>query len=188
MTTDNSANNPAPNFYRASAADFKKIPGSPIAYWVSENIRNTFKNSPLKKITISDGQNKTGNNAKFVREHWEISMQSIGIKKRWFFYAKGGGFRRWYGNIDEVVDWSEEARIHYRKYLVCRIIPEYLWYKKGITWGLITSSKPSFRFLPKDATFDVGGSSIFFKNDEDINWDQFLLGHSIHSQMIRNKS
>ena len=171
-------------FFLASAADFKKIPGSPIAYWVSEKVREIFKNPPLEKITISDGQNKTGNNDRFVREHWEISKCTIGAKQRWFFYAKGGGFRRWYGNIVEVIDWSEEARIHYRKDHVCRIIPEYLWYKVGITWGLITSSKPSFRFLSVDATFDVSGSSIFFKNDDDINFTLGILNTKFASDLL----
>ncbi len=163
------------HFFRASAADFKKIPGSPIAYWVSDSVRKIFSYPPIESITISDGQNKTGNNDKFVRSHWEVSKNCVGIKMRWFFYAKGGGFRRWFGNLDDVIDWSEDARLHYRKDHVCRIIPEYLWYKKGITWGLISSAKPSFRLLPSDATFDVGGSSIFFKDDDDITYTLGLL-------------
>ena len=124
---------------------------------------------PLENITISDGQNVTGNNDKFVRFFWEVDGNDIGTKRKWFFYAKGGGFRKWSGNLDCLVDWSEEARKHYRTDRICRIIPEYLWYKKGITWGLIASSLPSFRILPEDATFDKGGSSIFFKNEKDIN-------------------
>ena len=168
-------NNDCGWFFRANASDFKKIPGSPIAYWLSDKVRNIYKNPPIESVTISDGQNKTGNNDKFVREHWEVSKNDIGVGLKWFFYAKGGGFRKWFGNINEVVDWSENARQHYRKDRICRIIPEYLWYEEGITWGLITSSKPSFRFLPSEATFDVGGSSIFFKNANDINYILGLL-------------
>lgn len=171
-------------YFSASSADFKKIPGSPIAYWVSDNFKVLFDYPTLEKITISDGQNKTGNNNKFVREHWEISKSDIGIDARWFFYAKGGGFRRWYGNIDSVVDWSDAARQHYRKDLVCRIIPEYLWYKEGITWGLITSSKPSFRHLPTDATFDVGGSSVFFKEDKNIPYVMGLLNTKLALKVL----
>lgn len=172
-------------FYRASASDFKKIPGSPIAYWVNDGLRKIFTNPSIETITISDGQNKTGNNDKFVRFHWELSKRTIGKNARWFFYAKGGGFRKWDGNIDDVVDWSEGARQHYRKDHVCRIIPEYLWYKKGITWGLITSSKPSFRFLPEDATFDVGGSSVFFKNDGDLEYTLGLLNTKLSLNILK---
>jgi len=161
-------------FFRTKPADFARIPGSPIAYWVSEKVREVYRNaSLLEELTISDGQNKTGDNDVFLRFFWEVPDSKVGIEKKWFFYAKGGGFRKWVGNLDSVVNWSVEARAHYRKDLVCRIIPEYLWYKEGITWGLITSSSPSFRLLPADSTFDVGGSSVFFKDDQDI---PFVLG------------
>ena len=169
----------------AKPDDFKKIPGSPIAYWVSRALRAAFNRPSLESITISDGQNKTGDNAKFLRMAWEVENSNIGRGRRWFFYAKGGGFRRWYGNLTEVVDWSESARNHYRSDHVCRIIPEYLWYKKGVTWGLITSSMPSFRLLPEDATFDVGGSSVFFKEEGDIAYVLGLLNTSSVLAMLR---
>lgn len=60
-----------------------------------------------------------------------------------------------------------------------RVLPEYLWYRKGITWGLITSNAPSFRLLPSNATFDKGGSSIFIKNDTDFNYFIGLLNSKI---------
>jgi len=172
-------------FYEAKPDDFKKIPASPIAYWVSEAFKEIFIQEPIENVTISDGQNKTGNNDKFVREHWEVSSLNVGIKKKWFFYAKGGGFRRWYGNLNSVIDWSETSRNHYRKDHVCRIIPEYLWYKKGITWGLITSSFPSFRLLPEDATFDVGGSSVFFKDDNDISYILGILNTNLALKILK---
>ena len=170
MTNDNSANNPVPNFYRASAADFKKIPGSPIAYWVSENVKNIFSiHQQIYVSSISDGQNITANNDKYLRFHWEVNKSKVGHEiGKWVFYSKGGSFRKWFGNLEYLVDWSDEARQHYRKHPSARIIPEYLWFKEGITWTLITSSKQSFRFLPEYATFDKGGSSIFCKNQNDL--------------------
>ncbi|MCI9471723.1 MAG: BREX-1 system adenine-specific DNA-methyltransferase PglX [Lachnospiraceae bacterium] len=166
---------------------FNSIPGKPIAYWVSEQFVKIFELPLFYEYSISDGQNKTGNNAKYVREFWEVSNISIGIGKKWLFYAKGGGFRKWYGNLTEIVDWSEETREFYRKDKICRIIPEYLWYKVGITWSLI-SNNPSFRILPKEATFDVGGSSIFLKNDEDLYFYLGLLNSRVfrHVQEIVN--
>lgn len=157
------------NIYRNSSEKYSLIPSMPIAYWVSSNIIKLFQNPLFYEYSISDGQNKTGNNAKYVREYWEVNNADIGINKKWLFYAKGGGYRKWYGNLSEVVDWSEETREFYRKDSICRIIPEYLWYKVGITWSLI-SNNPSFRVLPQDATFDVGGSSIFLKDDLDLNY------------------
>lgn len=170
-------------FFNAAASDFEKIPGSPIAYWVSEKIKKIFENNLIEEITVSDGQNKTGNNDKYLRFHWELNNNGIGDD--WIFYAKGGGFRRWSGNLDEVVDWSESSREHYKKDKICRIIPEYLWHRRGITWGLITSSKPSFRILPPEATFDVGGSSIFFKDDQDINYVIGILNTKISLYILK---
>lgn len=154
--------------------DFKKIPGAPIAYWVSDDIRILFEMDNIEKFSISNGQNKTANNDLYVRSHWEVSSENIGIGKRWFQYSKGGEFRKWSGNLDSIVDWSENARNHYRKDPRCRIIPQELWYEIGITWSRVSSANtpPSFRFLPKYATFDMVGSSIFVPNSDKL---YFLL-------------
>lgn len=167
------------NRFEAAQDNFEKIPGAPVAYWVSGQLISSFKNPLFYDYTISDGQNKTGNNAKYVRSFWEIENGKIGRNKKWLFYAKGGGYRKWVGNLIDVVDWSESARRFYRKDSVCRIIPEYLWYEKGITWGLITSSLPSFRVLPEEATFDVGGSSIFLKDYKNYNYFLGLLNSKV---------
>ena len=166
--------------YTANQDDFAKIPGASVAYWVSKKLYSTFRNSLLYDYTISDGQNKTGDNAKFVREFWEVRNSNVGKGKKWLFYAKGGGYRKWYGNLSEVVNWSEEAREFYKNDKICRIIPEYLWYKAGITWSLI-SNNPSFRLLPEEATFDVGGSSIFLKDNSNIEFVLGLLNSKVFS-------
>ena len=168
------------NRHTAEQANFFKVPGSPVAYWVSTRVIDIFCNPTLYDYTVSDGQNKTGDNARFVREFWEVCNYNVGRNKKWLFYAKGGGYRKWYGNLSEVVNWSEEARAFYKKDHVCRIIPEYLWYRVGITWSLI-SNNPSFRFLPSDATFDVGGSSVFLKDDSDMNLFLGLLNSKVFS-------
>lgn len=170
------------NRYQAAQSNFSKIPGAPIAYWVSESFNNIFENNLLFDYTISDGQNKTGDNARFVRSWWEVDNDTIGIDHKWLFYAKGGGYRKWYGNLTDVVNWSNEARAFYRHDKICRIIPEYLWYKKGITWCLI-SNNPSFRVLPEMATFDVGGSSVFFKNDDYLIFTLALLNSIVFSNV-----
>lgn len=179
------ANKDCGYFYEADENNFLKIPGSPIAYWISLNLINVFSNKLFYDYTISDGQNKTGNNAKFVRYFWEVKDNCIGKEKKWLFYAKGGGYRKWVGNLIDVVNWSLPAREFYKKDYVCRIIPEYLWYEKGITWGLITSSLPSFRILPEEATFDVGGSSVFLKNYDNYNYFLGLLNSKVFLNVVK---
>ena len=155
-------------FYSAATDNFATIPGSPVAYWVSESIQKVFALEKIESLTISDGQNKTGNNDKYLRFCWEICKCDIGFNCHYRFYAKGGSFRKWYGNLEYVINWSDEARSFYKRDKIARLIPEYLWYKNGITWTLLSSSGTSFRLLPEHATFDVTGSSVFFKSDADI--------------------
>lgn len=150
-----------------SADSFKEIPGSPIAYWSSSSVQNVFKSSkPLRYYSTSASQNVTGNNNKYLRVHWEINKDNIGKNNKWIPYAKGGGYRKWVGQILEIINWSPQARENYRTGHASQIIPKEYWYKKGITWGLITSAKPSFRILPEGSTYDKGGTSIFVDKPE----------------------
>ena len=153
-------------YYEQSTDNFAKIPGSPVAYWVSNNFLKAFDNEKIGKYTISDGQTKTGNNDKYLRLLWEVPVSEIGKGKHWVLHAKGGAFRRWYGNIDTLIDWSDSAREHYRADHVARIAPEYIWFRKGICWTLISSNKlHGFRLLDDNSTFNLAAPSVFFNND-----------------------
>ena len=155
-------------FFEVAQDEFKKIPGSPVAYWVSEGMRETFRNKKIKHLTEGEGKNVTSDNARFVRRIWEVPFENTGEGKKWLPYAKGGGFRKWAGNIEHVVDWSPTARDYYHNFKVARIIPKGLWYRQGITWTDITSGGTGFRYLPKGTTFDATGLSIFFSDDDCI--------------------
>ena len=169
--------------FSASAEDFGKIPGAPIAYWVSENVRNIFDDKFIENITISDGQTKTGNNDKYLRLLWEVSKSKIGKSQKWVKHPKGGPFRRWYGNLDCVIDWSETSRLHYRKDHVARILPEYLWWKKAFCWTLITSGSQSFRLINDDEIFNLAAPTLFPKNETDLNFLLSLVNTPISTYM-----
>lgn len=148
--------------------EFKKIPGSPIAYWVSENF---FKSFALKKIADfaeGEGKNVTADNERFLRNNWEVSSKSIGRDKKWLPYSKGGAFRKWSGNLDFVINWDPKARKFYGKNNSSRIIAEEYWYRPGITWTDITSSGTGFRYLPENMTYDTTGISFFLRQDEGL--------------------
>ncbi len=159
--------------FTASAENFRKIPGSPIAYWVSEKMRDVFNNKKILDITISEGQTKTGNNDKYLRLIWEVNSSTIGFPKKWVKHPKGGSYRRWYGNVDCLIDWSDSARHHYRKDHVARILPEYLWWRKGFCWTLITSGNQSFRIVNDDEIFNLAAPTLFPQNEKDLF---YLLG------------
>ena len=108
-------------FFRASAEDFKKIPGSPIAYWLSDIIFNIFDSATaLGDIAKPMIGMRTGNNDKYMRRWFEVENNQSNYdalssydakisKKKWFPYQKGGAFRRWYGNLDFVVNWYNDG-------------------------------------------------------------------------------
>lgn len=178
---------PGNRYNRSNQANFEKIPGSPFSYWASEKLLDSFKNKSLYRYSVSPSQNVTGNNPKFVRRFWEISNVNIGKRNQWIFYAKGGGYRKWWGNLTNIINWSPEARNIYRfgdgKH-ASQIINEKYWYKKGITWGLITSNIPSFRVMPNGATFDKGGSSIIIEDNDIFLYTLGLLNSKVYTNLV----
>lgn len=150
-------------FYRASTADFMKIPGSPVAYWVSNKVRELFSGRYLGEFFDTEGQNKTTDNEKYLRYHWEVSHERIGKDKKWVRCAKGGTFRKWDGNVEHIIDWSPETRAFYRKDHSARIVEERFWYLEGITWTDITSSSTAFRYLEEGCTYETAGPTLFVK-------------------------
>lgn len=173
-------------YYEADVKNFYDIPTAPIAYWASNVVRNAFKYSSLYERSVSPSQNVTGNNGKYVRKHWELEQMKIGGNDSWIFYCKGGGYRKWWGNLDDVVNWTPEARHIYQfgdGLHASQIINKDYWYKKGITWGLITSSVPSFRIMPYGATFDKGGSTVIVDNDV-YNFTLGLLNSKVYISIV----
>lgn len=149
--------------------NFSNIPGSPIGYWLSDAVLKTFSEQKIGSITLSDGQILTGDNNRFLRLFWETDLRKTGIGSgnKWTLMAKGGGYRKWYGNIIDTVNWSPEARSFYKTDKTARILAEKYWYREGVTWGVIATIHPSFRLLPEGYLFNKGGYSLFFNNPED---------------------
>lgn len=168
-----------------SQQNFEKIPGCPIGYWVSDAWLKVFSHETLKGKTISDGQTKTGDNNKYLRLIWEVSFKTIGKERKWVKHPKGGGFRKWYGNLDTVIDWSIEARDHYHKDKVARILPQYLWWQKGISWNLICSGKQSFRVYNDDEIFNLAAPTLFFHDNAIIPYCLGLFNTPIAEYVIK---
>ena len=165
--------------FQAKQKDFEKIPGSPIAYWVSDKVREIFeKNQKLGDIGEAKVGLQTGDNNKFLRLWNEVNYNKIGYnmsnsqealesKKKWFPYNKGGEFRKWYGNQEYLVNWENDGyEIKNFKNAVVRN-PSY-YFKESISWTDITSSGNSFRYYPKGLIFDVVGMSFFSKNNDNL--------------------
>ncbi|NOJ60007.1 BREX-1 system adenine-specific DNA-methyltransferase PglX [Arthrobacter sp. 260] len=164
--------------FTASSEDFAKAPGSPIAYWLSDAMRAAFRYEPLQRIFTTRLGLSTANNDQFLRYWWEVSSGRIAhgcidrraaeaTRARWFPYQKGGSFRKWYGNLEFVVNWerdgyevrnfAEEAtgRVRSHNYNL-----DYI-FKPGLTWTDITSSENAFRVMDRGQLFDGRGSAGF---------------------------
>ena len=165
-------------FSRASAEDFRKISGSPIAYWVGSAVRKAFETGePFGRIATPRQGLATGRNEVFLREWHEINFTNIGFGLssreqaqssglRWFPYNKGGEWRKWYGNNEFVVDWQDDG-VRIRGFKdengKVRSRPQNTdyYFREGITWADITKNSFAARYSPRGFIFDVKGSSGF---------------------------
>ncbi|MDY0415056.1 MAG: BREX-1 system adenine-specific DNA-methyltransferase PglX [Pseudomonas sp.] len=166
--------------FRATTESFRRIPGSPISYWVSERLLKAFENGILlRQITIPRQGLATMDNARFTRQWHEVSrsrFSSLSLRdetaSKWFPYNKGGDFRKWYGNQEFVVNWedsgSEIKQLSISRYGSAskRVVNEDSYFKKSITWSKIGTGLPSFRLQPDGAVFDVAGMSMFPKEKD----------------------
>ena len=149
--------------FQTKQKDFEKIPGSPIAYWVSDKVREIFeKNQKLGEFTESGGRIKTHNDGKYLRFFWEI--KSIDFNRKYFLCNRGGEFRKWYGNLESTINWSEEAKEEYKSHGGMYNLK--FENKIGITWGNVTSLLPSYRIKRKDSKYNSGAPTIFLQNEK----------------------
>ena len=161
-------------FYRADADRFGAIPGSPIAYWLPFQATEAFLNG-ISIDGVSDytgSPNITGDNDKYLRFVWEIGDRNLG--NRWKPYSKGGDFRRWYGNLIHVVDWSEQARCFYERNKTSTLLPEKYWFRGGITYTMLTSGKACFRHIGNGCIWDKSGPVICLTKQMQGPWLAFL--------------
>src|SRR5690606_17816817 len=159
--------------------DFKKISGSPIAYWVSDRVREIFDNSePIGAIfEIRQGM-ATTNNDLFLRLWFELSLEKSEYTanslesakesgKKWFPYNKGGDYHKWYGNREYMVNYENDGQT------ICnyidsrpgvgssgRVISREKYFRECLTWTLISSSSTSFRYTPVGSIIGHKGPGI----------------------------
>lgn len=182
-------------FYRRGADTFKQIPGIPIAYWASDALLDAFGNAKQLSEYGKPRQGlATGENARFVREWWEVDdcksvyscgsiQESIESACKWFPYNKGGDFRKWYGNNSSVVNWENDGQ-EIRNFkdqngrLLSRPQNTNCFFSPSITWSKISSGSIAFRFKPAGHIFDVAGTSVF-SDEESLKYLQGACNSSV---------
>ena len=183
-------------FAQVSTDNFSKIPGAPVAYWVSERFLQSFVTGiMLGKIADSKQGLATSDNDKFVRFWYEPSFckltlhahdATVKLNAKWVPYNKGGNFRKWYGNNEFVVNWENngyEIKHLYDKNGKLRSRPQntQYYFRESGSWSLISSSVAAFRYKPYGHIFDVAGMSFF--SDDNL---YFLLGlcNSVYTMQV----
>lgn len=148
--------------FTANQGNFSKIPGSPVAYWVSERFLEAFKRG-ISLDSISDftgSQHITADNERYLRSFWEVNNKTIGANKTWAFYAKGGEYRKWYGNVNLIVKCDMNSIEFYKTNPTSNCLAKKYWFTEGITYSAITSKGTGFRYYPPVGAFDKGGATI----------------------------
>ncbi len=158
--------------YTLNQAEFKKIPGYPFVYWISDRIRELFKKyKPLMKYSDIVVGLQTGENDRFLRFWWEVRQEDISLdyksdRKKWVPYAKGGPYNKWYGNLWWAINWEDNGK-ELKDFSGSVIRNESYYFREGLTYTLTTSSGPTYRQMPINHIFDVKGSAIFPKMSSD---------------------
>ena len=164
-------------FAQVSTDNFSKIPGSPVAYWVSKAVLDVYSRAKLLGNIASPRTGMTtGDNNRFLRLWFEIEIPKAKFDakdaddartsgKKWFPYCKGGGYMRWYGYNEYLVNWENDGfeiknNIKPNGLKAASVRSESLYFKKLITWSAVTSGSFSCRLCEGGSLFDSGGSSI----------------------------
>ena len=175
-----------------SQKNFEKIPGCPIGYWVKDSILKLFKPENLiSTYTVARSGFSTGDNFTFVRLWFEVSINKIGFNLsnnsefklanyKYVPFTAGGVFRRWYGNLESIVDWTEPNKMHRPRTTYMN-----LYYKPGLTWNAITAGKLSCRYYDKGFLFEHASASLFVNSDKKYEVFLAFLNTSVFQSLLK---
>lgn len=189
------------NPFIVKQSDLQIIPGKPLAYWATENIISSFKNAKLlTELAYARVGMFTGDNNRFLKEWWEVQSKdtefhtennesSVNSCKKWFGYNKGGGFKKWYGNLDLVVNYQSGGHeifdLAKQEKRNCQNYPNKYKFSNGITWTGMASDILSFRYVPNGCLFDSNKGPMIFsiENGEDLGYINAFLNTKVCNEL-----
>lgn len=175
--------------FKRDSEYFENLPGASIIYWFSDDLGSMFSKYPATTSSFSPMNGMTtGSNGLFVRYWYEVGQarscfdavneqSAASTGARWFPYNKGGGgARRWYGNVEFVIDWENSGkRISDYGHAFLRGRRNY--FRPMITWSKINTGRPGFRYIPAGFLFDVAGMGLFANDSVSQVTFMRLLGY-----------
>ena len=175
------------NRYAVDQSNFSKIPGAPVAYWVSPSIRAIFSSERLGSHYEIRAGISSGDNAAFLRLWHEIDITKSKIYSAEYMYTphnKGGEYRKWYGNREYMLRYSSSAISEMEQCAGFRHDGREYYFKPHVTWSKITSYKSSFRFFEEGFTFDSAGLGLFPVESESYYTTMALMNSVVVEKLI----
>ena len=183
-------------YYEQNTDNFSKIPGSPVAYWVGDSVYKAYQYPNLDEIAQPRHGLATSDNARFLRLWFEVPADKESLwnkcdySKKWFPMNKGGAFRRWYGNLEWVINYENDGK-EIKEYAISiykcssrTIQNTQFYFKESLTWSALTSGSFSVRWSEKGAIFGSGGYSAFCDSDK-VKYILALMNNKVNSVFIK---
>ena len=182
------------NKYFIKQDNFDKIPGSPIAYWIDNNLISCFNNTKLESLASVKQGLATADNNRFLRFWYEVDFNKIGFSsktcedskntgKKWFPYNKGGSFRKWYGNQEYILNFENNG-FELENFEKANVSNREFQFNESISWSRISSSKISFRDYPQGFLFDSASCSIFLNKSIAKEYILGLLNTNVSQEIL----
>lgn len=176
------------NWHYVKQSNFAKIPGAPVAYWVSKELIGDFDNGLLLSDFGKPSQGmSTCDVNRFTRLWFEPSVYETNIKEKnnihkWVKYNKGGEYRKWYGNREYLVFWNNDGHIMQEEGALLRNRAYY--FKSFIAWTKVSSANTGFRFFEDYFLFDGAGGTLFLYDESNIPVFLGLLNSTVAAKIL----
>ena len=181
-------------YYEQSTDNFSKIPGSPVAYWVSEQTIASFEKGILADVADTKQGFATGDNNRFLKFWQEVDWNTVGLNyssrelakesfKKWFPTNKGGSYRKWYGNNIYLANWENDGS-EMRAFSGSVIRNPQYYFRQGITWSSLSSGGLSMRFSPTGFIFESKGSMCYLKDECNLFYVLALMNTKVVDSML----
>ena len=181
-------------YYEQSTDNFSKIPGSPVAYWVSEKTIASFEKGILADVADTKQGFATGDNNRFLKFWQEVDWNTVGLNyssrelakesfKKWFPTNKGGSYRKWYGNNIYLANWKNDGS-EMRAFSGSVIRNPQYYFRQGITWSSLSSGGLSMRFSPTGFIFESKGSMCYLKDECNLFYVLALMNTKVVDSML----
>ena len=176
------------NRYAADQSNFSKIPGSPVAYWISSKLMSAYGDKHLADYAAITNGLFTCDNKRFLRLWHEVELKSLKLncsskeeclnsQEKWYPYNKGGEYRRWYGNQEYVVNFrgfgAEISQYRVQSGQSASFPGQNFYFQDSLSWSLVSPTKFAIRYYPRGFVFDIAGSSVFPNSEKNLG---YLLG------------